>query len=399
MISIIEALEVNFKIRLDYDLTSFEKENYKNKIKNLILSQYNRLSNVDAENWLLQMEKHRYMRFIREIWTQLETDLIYQLTIAGKPDKVMEDMSLNCIENNVNSWLKTYNNYYRFDNQNRFKNEIIMTYPPLEIIEQNKEEQKIHESMRIKTSYKPYAKDLIEDEKKLGEFRRSMKDTSFWGFVLKEYYSKELKNKTEDIELIFKPDSVRKQKEILDLKQELERNDKVKKKYTIKEFEHIDDLLWKDITFYFHYITSKHHGEDRITTLLEVKVKTKQDLMSTRKKELSYFGFESRSIKKDSILFQILKELYEGENDFLTDKYSKLRDHNKCNRFCYHLRLLFPNIKDKRPLPKYRKDQFPEPKFFIVDRYKEKAETELRQHDLNEDSSRLGSYLYDELLN
>lgn len=220
MTSILEALEVNFKIRLNYDLTSSEKKNYLEKIKNLVLSQYYLLSKERDDNYLTRMTKNKYYELIREIWTQLETDLIYQLTKAYKPDNILEKVLSNGIENNVKLWLEAYRKHYYYSTQNMLNNGIIMNYPPQEVIIKNQEEQKVEESMGILKKYKPYAKDLLEDEDKLFQFRRSMRDTSFWNSVLSSLYKKKCESKDEEINFIHIPDGIRKGKEILKLKAE-----------------------------------------------------------------------------------------------------------------------------------------------------------------------------------
>jgi len=181
-------------------------------------------------------------------------------------------------------------------------------------------------------------------------------------------------------------------------KQELNKTSNRNLTRPLPEFVDVYNLKWSNLYFYFIYKQFKHKNEDRIATLLEVKAKTKNGIITTGIKDLSYFGFQSRSRKKDSGLFEVLRKLNVGVTEYKSDKNSVLRNNDKCNRFCRHLRTLFPNISDKRPIPKYKQDQFPEPKFNIVDKQKEKAEKELREHGSEEVSSGYRTELYDEFL-
>jgi len=181
--SILIALQVNFKIRLNYELSDIELKNYKKKIKNFILSKYYEYSNIEAEERLGQLS---YLTGICDIWTQLEPDLIYQLTsYFVEMDETLNEILLNNIENNIDLWLLTYNNHYNYFGQNKFHNEIRMIYPPnkTDIYYESKKE-----SSKLSPDYKPHARDLIEDKNELSCFRRLMCDTSFWSSVLREYY-------------------------------------------------------------------------------------------------------------------------------------------------------------------------------------------------------------------
>ena len=112
---------------------------------------------------------HKYCEHILNIWTQLETDLIYQISNFKEPNSTIKDILKNGIENKVKLWSFTYKKYYKSRLYNIYRNEIFMTYPTIE----HRDETFKNCKLNI-----PYAKDLMENRDQLREFRRKMNDTN-----------------------------------------------------------------------------------------------------------------------------------------------------------------------------------------------------------------------------
>ncbi len=146
------------------------------------------------------------------------------------------------------------------------------------------------------------------------------------------------------------------------------------KRYYIPEFVDIENLKWEDLTFYFYYKKYRKNGKILHKTLIKVTAKTKNVIITTGKKDLSYFRFKTRSTKKSSILFKVLQELRDGHMYYMMHKKSLLHNNDPCNRFCLHLRMLFPTVKNNRPIPVFKKNIFPQPKFTIIDKENEREE-------------------------
>ncbi len=218
--SILDFLEVNFKIRLNYELSEFEKKNYENKIKNIVLPRYYLISKSDSEDIYKVYLRDKCCEYILNVWTQLETDLIYQISNIIEPNSTIKEILKNGIENKVNFWFYTYSHYYKYCPYGNYRNGIIMSYPPEDMRE---------EILKKKTTNDPYAKDLMEDRDQLLEFQRKMNDTSFWNSVLKCFYEKGNENLNKEINLIYKPNIIRQEKEIKELTIKVENAKNVKK--------------------------------------------------------------------------------------------------------------------------------------------------------------------------